>query len=117
MRLLVPLLDLAEARRALDADKADFDKRVNAAIDRGAAWLKKQQRRDGSWSLVGPYKDGGSSENQIAATAMALLAFQGAGHTHESGEFKKQVADGWNWLLKQQGKDGSFIQWPEGVQY
>ena len=82
---------------------------TEAAVKDGLLWLKKQQRRDGSWSLVGPYRDGGSSENAIAATAMALLAYQGAGHTHESGEFRKQVADGWNWLLKQQHKDGSFV--------
>ena len=88
---------------------------TEAAVKNGLLWLKKQQRRDGSWSLLGPYKDPGNSENAVAATAMALLAYQGAGHTHESGEFKKQVADGWNWLLKQQHKDGSFV--PRNAQH
>ena len=85
------------------------------AVKDGLLWLKKQQRKDGSWSLVGPYKDGGNIENAIAATAMALLAYQGAGHTHQRGEFKKQVADGWEWLLAQQDKSGSFI--PEKVSH
>ena len=81
---------------------------TEAAVKNGLMWLKKQQRKDGSWSLIGPYRDGGTTENQVAATAMALLAFQGAGHTHESGEFKQVVANGWNWMLKQQQNDGLF---------
>ena len=48
-------------------------------------WLKKQQARDGGWSLVGPYPDGAIVENRCAATAMALLAFQGYGATHKPG--------------------------------
>ena len=88
---------------------------TEAAVKDGLLWLKKQQRRDGSWSLVGPYKDGGGMENKVAATAMALLAFQGAGHTHQEGEFKDVVVKGWNWLLKQQHKSGSFV--PEGISH
>jgi hypothetical protein len=37
------------ARRKLVADRADFEKRVNEAIERGAAWLRTQQRKDGSF--------------------------------------------------------------------
>jgi len=82
---------------------------TEAAVKNGLLWLKKNQRRDGSWSLVGPYQNGGNMENRVAATAMALLAFQGAGHTHQKGEFKEQVAEGWDWLLQQQHDNGSFI--------
>jgi hypothetical protein len=32
-----------------DLDRAEFESRVNAAIERGAAWLKTQQRNDGSY--------------------------------------------------------------------
>jgi hypothetical protein len=85
---------------------------TEAAVKAGLEWLKKNQKKDGSWSLIGPYQDGGSSENTIAATAMALLAFQGAGHTDREGAFAKVVDNGWKYLLKQQGKDGSFL--PQG---
>ncbi len=86
---------------------------TEAAVGEGLLWLKRNQKRDGSWSLRGPYKDGGTTENHNAATAMALLAFQGAGHTHMVGEHKDVVAKGWAWLLKQQADDGSFV--PPGV--
>ena len=74
----------------------------------GLKWLARNQRPDGSWSLQGPYSDGGSDENAIAATAMALLAFQGQGNTHKAGDFKSNVVKGWAWLLKHQSKDGDF---------
>lgn len=78
----------------------------------GLEWLKKQQMRDGGWSLVGPYPDGAVIENRCAATAMALLAFQGYGTTHQSSALKPDFHDvverGWNYLLKTQDKDGFF---------
>lgn len=83
---------------------------TEAAVERGLAWLARMQNeREGSWSLTGPYRGGGRIENKEAATAMALLAFQGAGHTHKDGKYKENVRRGWNWLLKQQGKNGCFF--------
>jgi hypothetical protein len=79
------------------------------AVERALVWLKRNQRPDGSWSLEGPYTEASrSGENQIAATAMALLAFQGAGHTHQQGEHQAVVEKGWKYLLRQQQSDGSF---------
>ncbi|HUE72199.1 MAG TPA: prenyltransferase/squalene oxidase repeat-containing protein [Pirellulaceae bacterium] len=82
---------------------------TEAAVREGLLWLKRNQHRDGSWSLLGPYADGAPyNDNKVAATAMALLAFQGAGHTHREGEFKDVVAKGWAALLKMQNADGFF---------
>jgi hypothetical protein len=81
---------------------------TEAAVARALAWLAKQQQKDGLWSLQGPYVDGGSKENQVAATAMALLAFQGAGNTPRSGRHKQVVAKGWQALIKRQLPDGQF---------
>jgi len=83
---------------------------TEAAVLLGLKWLRKQQLDDGMWSLSGPYSAGSNIENQTAATAMALLAFQGAGHTHRTGEFKDTVAKGWNAFLKQQDADGNFYR-------
>ena len=69
---------------------------TEAGVENGLAWLAKQQRADGTWSLTGPYSDGSrTGENSVAATAMALLAFQGHGDTHRDGQYAKVVsADG-----------------------
>ena len=82
------------------------------AVERGLAWLVRHQQRDGSWSLCGPYRDGASkmSENHCAATAMALLAFQGDGHTTIAGDHRMTVDRGWRWLLRQQDSYGNFFR-------
>ena len=112
-------------------------KSTEDAVELGLQWLVKQQEKkgpnSGSWSLEGPYSDGlDDCPNRIAATAMALLAFQGAGYTQhppkieekdrkskkryerklkeikDVGKYRQVVATAWNWLLKQQGPDGQF---------
>lgn len=85
------------------------NKTTEESVEAALRWLRRQQEKDGSWSLNGPYKDGiHSLDNRPAATALALLAFQGAGNTRESGEHSIAVRRGWTWLLKQQNADGSF---------
>jgi hypothetical protein len=86
---------------------------TESAVGAGLEWLKKQQMRDGGWSLVGPFPDGAIVENRCSATAMALLAFQGYGTTHQSAgggevDYHDVVERGWNFLLKMQDKDGFF---------
>lgn len=87
------------------------------AIKEALEWLKRNQRRDGSWSLKGPYKDGAGIENHVAATAMALLAFQGAGHTTLEGAYVKEVTRGWDFLMAQMDNDGTFISGPLANQH
>jgi hypothetical protein len=83
---------------------------TEAAVQLGLEWLVKQQDlRSGLWSLKGPYADGGGFENELAATAMALLALQGAGHTHQNGKFKRHVQRGADALLKMQDREGNFF--------
>jgi len=97
------------------------DATTEAAVDAGLEWLAKNQiksgRAAGSWSLAGPFHNGvrPKYDNPVAATAMALLAFQGRGNTHKGGRFRKNLVSGWNWLLKQQDSDGNFF--PERCQY
>ena len=86
------------------------NKTTEAAVAAGLKWLAKHQQKDGSWSLIGPYADGARNENREAATAMALLAFQGAGNTVEYGDYKDAVKRGWYYLLKQQDGDGCFFR-------
>lgn len=87
---------------------------TEAAVQRGLEWLKKNQSPRGYWGLCGPYSGGVQSndgEDTIAATAMALLAFQGFGVTPRSDHktlapFARCVARGSEWLVKQQREDG-----------
>ncbi len=80
------------------------------SVEAGLAWLAKQQQKDGSWSILGPYSNGVRSEvdNKPAATALALLAFQGAGNSRVKGKYAGAVRRGWTWLLKQQKPNGCF---------
>ncbi len=87
-----------------------------AVID-GLRWLVKVQQRDGSWSLSKPFNLGAVKEQDspIAATAMAILAFQGFGVTPNSRdpmliEFALPVAKGWDWLRRQQEPNGCFVR-------
>ena len=84
---------------------------TSAAVRRGLEWLARNQLKDGSWSLSGPYRSALHSDldNPVAATAMALLAFHGDGHTHRRGRFRPNVARGWQWLSKEQDADGNFF--------
>jgi hypothetical protein len=82
---------------------------TESAVIRGLEWLKRNQDRDGMWSLIGKYSQGAPTENRAAATAMALLAFQGHGSTHKSGPYQSVVARGWNGLIKKQDAEGNFF--------
>ncbi|TWT66960.1 hypothetical protein Pla123a_43890 [Posidoniimonas polymericola] len=82
------------------------------AVELGLEWLARNQDRSGLWSLRGPYTDGAPLENERAASALALLAFQGAGHSHQGdldSKYRSVVRKGWNALRELAGKDGSFL--------
>lgn len=81
------------------------------AVADGLAWLKRNQRKDGSWSMRGPYTDGAVNENNIAATSMALLAFLGDGHTHlKKSEYSDVVQKGIKFLVGKQDRKGFFAK-------
>lgn len=85
---------------------------TEGAVALGLRWLASKQQRDGLWSLRGPYDGGSRVENVEAATAMALLAFQGAGHTPEGDPkdpFTDVVTRAWKALLKRQDEHGKFF--------
>ena len=82
---------------------------TEGAVVKGLEWLKRNQQRDGMWSLLGNFADGAPTENKVAATAMALLAFQGHGSTHQYGPYKDVVARAWNGLIKKQDAEGNFF--------
>jgi hypothetical protein len=118
--LVSPTIGLALSGRQIGNKRALLGayggtKLTQDSVKLGLRWLEKNQQKNGSWSLLGPYPHGGPVEDNIAATAMALLAFQGDGNTHQSGdsdypEFQRAVSKGWAWLLKEQDADGNFFK-------
>ena len=97
-----------EGRRVALLDTFGGTAITEGAVQKALMWLKRQQRPDGSWSLKGPYTGGANIENELAATSLAILAFQGNGNTHKQGPYKDVVARGWKWLLPFLQDDGSF---------
>lgn len=86
-----------------------------AAVEAGLAWLAAHQAPDGSWrcDLSGcgcnaACRDRGSAPGSVGATAIALLPFLGAGHTHQEGRWQQTVSAGLYFLL------GSMRQTPRG---
>jgi hypothetical protein len=87
------------------------------SIDQALDWLARHQAEDGSWSCAGfdascrqqPPCDGlGSPQYDVGVTGLALLAFLGAGNTHESGRYRQTVRRGLRYLTDVQGPDGNF---------
>lgn len=79
-----------------------------SAVSRGLAWIARQQQSDGHWELHQGYPDAGQLRTSTGATALALLALQGAGHTHREGPYKDKVGKGLKWLVGAQKKTGAL---------
>src|SRR5262249_457754 len=93
-----------------------------AAVARGLVWLKNHQLPDGSWNFYhihSPECDctmpGTMANNPNAATAMALLAFLGAGHTSDEGDCQMEVRPGLDFLLSTGVRAETGICFYEGL--
>jgi hypothetical protein len=90
---------------------------TESAVDRALRWLIAHQNADGSWSLdrfgevpacKGACDCAGQFPATAAATALAILPFLGAGHTHHSGDYQNVVLRALNWLVMHQNAPGDF---------
>ena len=63
-----------------------------AAVERGLKWLAKVQTENGSWEM---------EAHPVGETALALLAFLGAGYTHKNGRYQSTVRRGLDFLRSQ----------------
>lgn len=92
------------------------------AVVNGLNWFVRHQAPDGRWSLHQYHRHGGSGcncrdpgteayveNNDTAATALGLLPFLGAGHTHKrQGPYQKHVLAALNYLIRKQDGKGDL---------
>ncbi|MCA9116119.1 MAG: hypothetical protein KDA79_13610, partial [Planctomycetaceae bacterium] len=88
------------------------------AVESGLQWLAAAQHADGYWDAdahgsgkVSVDEDGvdrrdAGKESDSGVTALAVLAFLGAGYTHEEGRYEGNVNRALVWLISQQQEDG-----------
>jgi hypothetical protein len=99
-----------------------------AAVARGLKWLAKHQLSDGGWNFdlekcpncKGLCADSGDApEARLAATALGLLPFLGAGQTHREGQYKEVVRKGLYYLTSHTKNVGGFLSMhePKGRMY
>lgn len=99
-----------EAARTLGGSTESED-----AVELGLAWLASVQSADGHWSIkefpgdATPKIKSESFKADSAATGLALLAYLGAGYTHQSGKYQDVVDRGVKWLLQHQKPDGDLF--------
>ena len=95
-----------------------------AAVTRGLEWLALHQAVDGSWQFDlsgcrcnGACRDPGSLTSSTASTAIALLPFLGAGHTHVDGRYQETVSRGIYYLLSRMQRTPRGGDFCEGNMY
>ena len=95
-----------------------------AAVERGLEWLALHQAVDGSWQFDlsgcrcnGACRDPGSLTSSTASTAIALLPFLGAGHTHRDGRHQETVSRGIYYLLSRMERTPRGGDFSEGTMY
>jgi hypothetical protein len=75
--------------------------RVDDAVNRALAYLRRNQTRDGCWKALNF-----GSEKSAGITGLCVMAFLSAGQTPTEGRHARAVADGVRWVLEQQRPNG-----------
>jgi hypothetical protein len=94
--------------------------KTEAAVLAALAWLAKVQSADGRWdanrhgagqehSVLGHNRGGAGRNADTGISALAILAFLGAGHSHVQGDYQDTVRRGLEFLIRSQANDGSLF--------
>jgi len=121
-----------EADRSTRAQRAGASRASELAVERALDWLARHQDVDGRWDGgTARYSDGEAVEGDddftvhcpkgdvcfgecayweadSGLTALALLTYLGAGHTHKEGEYARVIARGFTFLMRPQKPDGDL---------
>jgi len=107
------------ANRLQIAESYGGSAQTEAAVNAALEWLAKHQDADGRWDAsdhgagqetrtLGQDRKGAGAQADTGLTGLALLAFLGAGHTHQNGAHAATVKRGLEYLLAAQGPDGNL---------
>ncbi|MCI0331603.1 MAG: squalene--hopene cyclase [Planctomycetes bacterium] len=94
--------------------------RTESAVSTALHWMAAVQSRDGRWDadetgagqehmVLGQNRGGAGRGADTGISALALLAFLGAGHSHLHGDYQDTVRSGIDFLLRSQAADGSLF--------
>jgi hypothetical protein len=92
---------------------------TEAAVEAALKWLADNQSLDGRWDadrhgagrenrVHGHDRQGAGVRADTAVTGLAILAYLGAGHTHQDGPYKETVERGLEYLMSEQADDGNL---------
>ncbi|MHC4914434.1 MAG: prenyltransferase/squalene oxidase repeat-containing protein [Planctomycetota bacterium] len=73
---------------------------TESAVEAALRWLARHQEADGHWD--GHKYEANGKGADAGITALALLAFLGAGHTEKQGRFRDNVTRATKWIIGQQ---------------
>ena len=88
-------------------DLGPLGPQTEQAIENGLQFLARYQRADGSWQLA-DFGEAVDIRSESAATALALLSFQGAGYTHQQFKYESTCKKALTWLIQHQRPNGDL---------
>lgn len=114
-----PYARRSDAERLRWAESQGGSQQTEAAVAAALKWLAEAQSADGRWDasqfgagvemvVLGQNRGGAGADADTGITALATLAFMGAGHTHQGGAYASQVAGGLEFLIRGQATDGNL---------
>ncbi len=89
------------------AELGPLGPQTELAIENGLQFLAKYQRDDGSWHLE-DFGERVDIRSETAATALALLSFQGAGYTHRQFKYEDVCGKALAWMIRNQRRNGDL---------
>ena len=97
----------------------DSSARGEDAVEKGLIWIMAHQMKDGGWSFdfdrsCKQCSKGGAHGSRLAATALALLPFLGAGYNHDVGPYQRQIDNGLNYLIQSAARGQRGIDFMHG---
>ena len=116
-----PLRNRRSNRREKALERFGGNRHTERAVADALAWLAAHQRPDGMWDRrhfdqLCPAHDRCSQtalerldqDADVGVSALAALAFLGAGYTHEQGLYSENLGRAFSFILSRQDGEGSF---------